>query len=77
METLDLAMKIITGPWDLITWLIVIMFGASMIGLLYQVITGKSFDNGTSFDTSCEEDYFTDYNKRYIPWNIWNMWNER
>lgn len=72
MEYIKIALKIITSPWDLITWLIVIMLCASMIGLLYQNITGKSFDNGTAVDTSCEENYFTDYNKKYMPWNMWN-----
>lgn len=73
MELIKIALKIITGPWDLITWFIVIMLSASTIGLLYLNITGKSFDNNASNDTSSEENYFTDSYKRYTaPWNIWN-----
>lgn len=70
METLDLAMKIITGPWDAITWIVALMLGASVLGAVYKFVTGKSFD-GTS--SQYRENYFTDFNKRdIVPWNIWN-----
>ena len=72
VETLDLAMQIITGPWDAITWIIVLMLGSSVLGGLYKLFTGKSFDSGTSSHHDIYENYFTDLNKWYIPWNIWN-----
>lgn len=71
MEVLDTAMKIITGPWDGITWIIVFMFGSSALGIIYKLFTGKSFESNTSYDDTDTDD-FTDYTQRYSPLNIWH-----
>lgn len=78
MEYVDVALKIITGPWDIITWIIALILGASVIGGVYRIIAGKTFGNASTeydgieeFNDSMTKPY-TDSSYQNMPGNIWN-----
>lgn len=77
MEYVDVAHKIITGPWDVITWVIALMLGVSIIAILYRLVIGRAWDGGYSGKIQSTEESntynFFEYDRiNRIHENYWN-----